>query len=344
MAAKDLEKLNLNETDPGIPPPPPGGGGFSFASAPAGAPKEGFAFNLPPAPPAEANDDDDDEMKLPAAVLGRVLGLRALHEKREEVMREYVKERAALEAKYREKVDPILQDRSRVINGKLEPELSHDDKQTVAKAGTSSDEDVKGVPDFWLSACGRHDAFGGTIEESDVAALRCLTDVRCIDDDDLTGFKLEFEFSPNPFFFDTVLTKSYKVPNLVDSNGQPELEKIQGCTINWKDNKDLTKREVKKKQKAKRGRNAGATRVVTKIEDKPSFFRFFETIPLPGCDDDCEDDDVEDLRDKIDADVELAFALRNEVVPHAILWFTGEAVDDDDEDFDDVEVSDDEED
>ena len=61
-------------------------------------------------------------------------------------------------------------------------------------------------------------------------------------------------------------------------------------------------------------------------------------------DDDCEDDDVEDLRDKIDADVELAFALRNEVVPHAILWFTGEAVDDDDEDFDDVEVSDDEED
>ena len=69
----------------------------------------------------------------------------------------------------------------------------------------------------------------------------------------------------------------------------------------------------------------------------------FESIPLPGCDDD-DDDDVEDLRDKIDADVELAFALRNEVVPHAILWFTGEAVDDDDEDFDEVEVSDEEED
>ena len=49
---------------------------------------------MPPAPPA-ADDDDDDEMKLPAAVLGRVLGLRALHEKREEVMSEYVKERAA---------------------------------------------------------------------------------------------------------------------------------------------------------------------------------------------------------------------------------------------------------
>ena len=40
----------------------------------------------------------------------------------------------------------------------------------------------------------------------------------------------------------------------------------------------------------------------------------------------------------------LTLLVKNEVVPHAILWFTGEAVDDDDEDFDDVEVSDDEED
>jgi nucleosome assembly protein 1-like 1 len=93
---------------------------------------------------------------------------------------------------------------------------------------------------------------------------------------------------------------------------------------------------VKKKQKSKRGKNAGATRVVTKVEAKPSFFRFFESIPLPGDDDEALGEDaVEELRDKIDADVELAFALRNEVVPKAILWFTGEAVDDDDEDFDD---------
>lgn len=39
--------------------------------------------------------------------------------------------------------------------------------------------------------------------------------------------------------------------------------------------------------------------------------------------------------------MELAFALRNEVVPKAILWFTGEAVDDDDEDFDNQDYDDD---
>ena len=46
MAAKDLEKLNLNDADPGIPPPPPGGGGFSFASAPAGAAKHGVSASV----------------------------------------------------------------------------------------------------------------------------------------------------------------------------------------------------------------------------------------------------------------------------------------------------------
>ena len=45
-----------------------------------------------------------------------------------------------------------------------------------------------------------------------------------------------------------------------------------------------------------------------------------------------------------DAPEALRIGLINEVVPHAILWFTGEAVDDDDEDFDEVEVSDEEED
>lgn len=338
MAAKDLEKLNISAGDPGILPPPPGqAAGFSFASTAAKGAQQGFAFNMPPAPPAPDDDDDDDELKLPAAVLGRVLGLRALQQKRDAVMVEYVKERADLDRKYRDQVAPILEDRSRIVRGTLEPHLTQEDRQTVEKAGASDGESVKGVPDFWLSACGRHDAFGGTIEEADVQALKCLVDVRCIDNDDLDGFRIEFEFEENPFFFDTVLTKAYKVPNLVDSNGQPELEKIEGCEVHWKPGKDLTQRQVKKKQKSKRGKNAGATRVVTKVEAKPSFFRFFESIPLPGDDDEALGEDaVEELRDKIDADVELAFALRNEVVPKAILWFTGEAVDDDDDDdFDD---------
>ena len=52
------------------------------------------------------------------------------------------------------------------------------------------------------------------------------------------------------------------------------------------------------------------------------------------------------MSERIDADVDLAFKLRHDVVPKAILYFTGEAVDSDDEDFypdEDEDESDDDE-
>jgi len=362
----DLSKLNLggldSTQDPGILPPPPGEAGFSFAAAPVsgGAAPAPFSFNLPPAPPDDNDDDDeseedddDEDGRLPAAVLGRVLGLKALDEKRGEVMKDYAKERAALEAKYASKINPIFEERSKVVRGELEPTLSEADKETVARAGTADDaaNPETGVPDFWLSACGRHEAFQHFLEEGDIEALKYLVDVRCVDDDDLRGFSLEFEFSENPHFSDAVLKKSYKIPNLIDANGQPELEKIEGTEISWKNaSANLCHREVKKTQKSKRGKNAGQKRVVTKLEPVASFFHFFDSIKLPGTEDAPEGDDDDDepfdeeLRDKIDNDVELAFALRNQIVPHAILWFTGEAVDSDDEDDDDFDPEDDEDD
>ena len=94
------------------------------------------------------------------------------------------------------------------------------------------------------------------------------------------------------------------------------------------------RREVKKKQKSKRGKNAGATRVVSKMEEKPSFFHFFDALKLPSDEEGEEVMDDEALRERIDNDVELAFALRNQIVPRAVLWFTGEACDSDDEDED----------
>ena len=361
---EDVAKLSLGSD---APPPPPAAGGFSFAAPPGGgAPAGGFSFNLaPPAPPGgsgsgDGEDDDDEEEEeeddtppLPKEVLQRVLGLKALEEKRSEEMKAYMVERAALEKKYAAAVAPILADRSKIVRGELEPELSAEDKATVEQAGTTTDEGeggpIVGVPEFWLSALGRNGAFEHFLEPPDVEALKFLVDVRCTDNDDLTGFTLEFEFRENPFFSDAVLTKSYVIPNLVDANGQPELEDIQGCEIAWKDPKDnLCRHEIKKKQKSKRGKNAGQTRVVTKLEDKPSFFHFFATIKLPKGDDDDDEGDDEDfdeaLRDKIDNDVELAFALRNQIVPHAVLWFTGEACDDDDEDYDYDDEDDDDDD
>jgi len=363
-----VAKLSMG--DPGILPPPPGSaGGFSFANAPVanaggGGNPGGFSFNLaPPAPPAagdagggggdDEDDEDDDEDgggRLPREVLGRVLGLKQLHEDREAAMKDYVKERAALDVKFRAVFEPIYAKRSAIVRGETEPSLSEEDAATVEAAGAppaEGGEAVAGVPDFWLSALGRVHEFEQLLEEADVPALKYLVDVRCRDRDDLSGFSLEFEFAENPYFTNAVLTKEYGIPNLVEANGQPELESIAALEpIDWKDAAhNLCSKEVKKKQKSKRGKNAGQTRVVTKVEATPSFFHFFESIDLPSNDDDddAEDDEADDeKRERIDVDVEFAFRLRHHVIPNAVLFFTGEVEDDDDDDDDYYEGEDDE--
>ena len=85
-------------------------------------------------------------------------------------------------------VAPILADRSKIVRGELEPELSAEDKATVEQAGTTTDEGeggpIVGVPEFWLSALGRNGAFEHVLEPPDVEALKFLVDVRCTDNDD----------------------------------------------------------------------------------------------------------------------------------------------------------------
>ena len=52
--------------------------------------------------------------------------------------------------------------------------------------------------------------------EPDLEALYYLSDVRCIDKDDLLGFTLQFHFDDNPFFSNAVLTKRYDTANIMD--------------------------------------------------------------------------------------------------------------------------------
>ena len=150
------------------------------------------------------------------------------------------------------------------MRGAKEPELSEEDLAMVDVSGATEEEteEIVGVPDFWLSALGRHEAFEYFLQEPDIAALKFLVDVRAVDADDLTGFRLEFHFAPNPHFKNEVLTKAYTIPNLVTANGQPELERIEGCEIEWHTPNDcLVQHEIKRKQKAKKGSKLGQSRV-----------------------------------------------------------------------------------
>lgn len=52
--------------------------------------------------------------------------------------------------------------------------------------------------------------------EGDLEALYYLSDVRCLDKENLLGFTLEFHFDENPFFSNQILTKRYDTANIMD--------------------------------------------------------------------------------------------------------------------------------
>lgn len=98
-------------------------------------------------------------------------------------------------------------------------------------------------------------------------------------------------------------------------------------TIEWEDGKNVTKKAVKKKQK--KGANAG--KFLTKTVKADSFFNFFE--PPKSKDERNEEDDEDQSEEFLELDYELGQALRDTVIPRAVLFFTGELQSDDMFDF-----------
>jgi len=161
------------------------------------------------------------------------------------------------------------------------------------------------------------------------------------DDTDEMGFVLEFHFSPNDYFTNTALTKTYKMKSEPDEDDPfsfdgPDIYGCTGCMIDWKKGKNITQKQVKKKQKHK-GR--GQTRIITKMVKTDSFFNFFDPPELPEDEDDL-DEETEAL---LAVDFEIGHFFRERLIPKAVLFFTGEAIEEDSDDEDEDEESSEEE-
>jgi len=214
------------------------------------------------------------------------------------------------------------------------------------------DEDYKGIREFWLTAMKNVETIGSMIEPNDEPILSDLTEIKLLfsaskseeesSDDDEMGFALEFHFSPNDYFTNSVLTKSYKIQCEPDTDDPFSFEGTEivgctGCSIDWKAGKNVTEKIVKKKQKHK---GKGQTRVVTKTVKNDSFFNFFDPPKVT------EEEDVdEDTEALLTADFEIGHFFRERLIPKAVLFFTGEAIEDDDDDdeFDEDDDEDDDE-
>lgn len=278
----------------------------------------------------DGNDDNEDEDEdgeaitegLPSYMKFRVETLKDINNEREELMKEYLAERATMEAKYQQLSEPLYERRKDVVLGKMDDKISSaNEAEESANANTEQIE--KGIPQFWACAIHQMPVTEGIVSEKDIECLGYLEDVKCFNYASGVGFRLEFHFAPNDYFENLVLTKSYDVPNLLLAD-EPILKNVQGCEIEWKPNKSLTHVESTKQQRGK-GKNSGQVRTVTKKERCDSFFNFFTPPEMPSLDNMNEEEALR-LEAAFDQDYDVAQAFRSHIIPKAIMWFSGDAM------------------
>merc|ERR1719433_286070 len=311
---------------------------------------------------------------LPAPVKRRLKALKKIQLESTKIEAKFYEEVHKLECKYHEIYRPLYDQRSKITKGDYEPnddecqwpsddegeskpsakplnkhiyfdsegeeDLAKDmkDKAKIEDEKTKNDteegKDVKGVPDFWLTIFKNVDLLQEKVQEEDEPVLSKLTDITVTFSETPMGFTLHFYFAPNDYFTNSVLTKEYEMkcePSEDDPFGfeGPEIFKCKGCTINWKEpGKDLTVKTVKKKQKLK---SKGNVRTITKQVKSDSFFNFFDPPPISDNPDEDIDPETQDL---LTADFEIGHYIRDRIIPRAVLYFTGEALEEEEEEED----------
>jgi len=191
--------------------------------------------------------------KLPVKVQRRVHALKNIHSQYIAYEKQYNDEVKALDVKYQKLYEPLYLKRASIANGEYEPT----DDESKPKAGEQlpepkpgeDKENIKGIPNFWLTALRNNVYVSEMITENDDNALSSLRDIRASLLDGQEGFQLTFHFGENAYFTDTVLTKTYfySVEN-EDLSGELVWDHAEGCKINWKSGKNLTVKLTKKKQ------------------------------------------------------------------------------------------------
>lgn len=300
---------------------------------------------------------------LPASVRRRVAGLKGVQKEHSKLEAEFQEEVLQLEKKYFAKFTPLYETRAKIVNGAEEPseervkigeqQDEEDEDEDAPEAELNKDEgkDVKGIPEFWLSAMKNNISLAEMITDRDEGALKHLTDIR-MEYLDRPGFRLIFEFEENDFFTNKTITKTYFYQEENGYGGDFIYDHAEGDKIDWKAGKDLTVRIESKKQRNKseyhlfRSPHSTSltlfvdtkqTRVVKKTVPTESFFNFFDP-PSPPQDD---DDASSDIEERLELDYQLGEDIKEKLIPRAIDWFTGEALQYENiEDFDEGEFED----
>jgi len=307
-----------------------------------------------------------DVASLPLAVQHRVKALKNLQMDVVKAECGYYKEVHQLDVKYQKMYDEINAKRTQILAGQYEPsgeEIVWKEKAKEDGDGTETltngvkrleldmDEDAKGIPKFWMYALknANEDCLMGMLEAHDEPVLEYLNDITVdLKQPNNTGFTLNFLFAENPFFSNSVLTKEYVLredpdPDCPLEYDGPEIISCKGCKIDWKAGKDVTKTTLKvKKIKSRKAAKGSPDKEITKEVKADSFFNFFSPpeVPSEESDEEMTDEDKVTLA----ADFDVGFAIKEKLIARAVLYFTGEAMEEEDDDeYEDCDTEDEDE-
>lgn len=325
---------------------------------------------------------------LSPKVKNRIYSLKAIQKQQMDLEPEFQRELLELEKKYAAKYQPIYNHRRDIINGVVEPteEEIETGKQIEKELGAYEDEEEdapkleeikeeedegegetkeeeKGIPNFWLTAFENLSFLSQTITDRDQEVLAFLKDVR-LEYLSQPGFRLVFEFNENPFFKNQKLLKTYYYQTELGYSGDYIYDHAEGDVIEWTSAKQNVTVTIERRRQ--RNKQTQQTRTIEKATPVESFFNFFDPPKAPADDEEGAEEDEEDLEEteeleaRLKLDYQLGEELKDQLIPRAIDWFTGAAVDyegeledefdefdeedDDDEDDDEDEDEDDDED
>ncbi|RKP12153.1 hypothetical protein BJ684DRAFT_11916, partial [Piptocephalis cylindrospora] len=297
---------------------------------------------------------------LSPPVRRRIRGVRGLQKQHTELERQFHQEVLELEKRYQRLYAPLYERRRELIAGAgqevtdaeiaagKEEDVPEDPQETEdsSDAAAAAVQPATGIPEFWLTALKNHQLLAELITDADEDVLKKLTDIRLIYTDERPGFQLAFDFAENDYFTDPTLTKTYYYQQ-AGSIGDLVYERAEGCSIQWREGRDLS---VTIQTKRQRHKATGAIRTVQKTVPAQTFFEFFKTLSPSrpsaskeeGSEEVAEDEepeeDAEEDEEEVERDYELGEEFKEKIIPHAIDWFTGEALQY--EGFDDFEEDD----
>ncbi|KAL7192142.1 hypothetical protein ACSBR2_024063 [Camellia fascicularis] len=158
---------------------------------------------------------------------------------------------------------------------------------------------IKSIPDFWLTAFLSHPALGELLTDEDQKIFKYLSSLEVEDFKDVkSGYIITFNFSPNPYFEDTKLTKVF---TFLDDG----TTKITATSIKWKEGMGIPNGVAHEKKGSKRPHT------------DESFFTWFSETQQKV--------DMDEIQD------EVAELIKEDLWPNPLNYFNNDA---DEEDFD----------